>query len=162
LFVVSLNHSINAVFSTSSRFQFILTDRFSFVWWQGDSDRRVPPYADQYEENLVRLMNALRFDFRAPHAKFVIASLGQDGKEMSGSTLDVAQAQLNIASLDKYPQHLGNVEVVDTRGSWRGPYKPGHEGDHEYLDGPHYGNHAETFMEVGNAMGLSMARLVVQ
>jgi hypothetical protein len=81
---------------------------------------------------------------------------------MSGSTLDVAQAQMNMASLDKYPQNLGNVEAVDTRGSWRGPFQPGHDGDYSYLDAPHYGNHAETFMEVGNAMGLSMARLLIQ
>ncbi|KAG7366848.1 carbohydrate esterase / alpha-galactosidase [Nitzschia inconspicua] len=132
-----------------------------FVWWQGNSDRRVPAYAARYEENLVRLINALRFDFRAPHAKVVVATIGQDGMDMSGATLDVAQAQMNLGSFDDYPQHQGNVAVVDTRGSWRGPYQPGHEGDHNYLDGPHYGNNAETFMEVGNAMGLSMARLLI-
>lgn len=80
---------------------------------------------------------------------------------MSGSTLDVVEAQMNLASYDKYPQHVGNVEVIDTRGSWRSPFQPGHEGDHSYLDAPHYGNNAETFMEVGNAMGTSMARLLV-
>lgn len=92
----------------------------------------------------------------------VVATVGYDGDQMSGGTLDVAQAQLNIASLDKYPQHLGNVEVIDARPSWRGPYQPGHEDDHNYLDGPHYGNNAETFMEVGNAMALSMARMIVE
>ena len=134
----------------------------SIVWWQGDSDRRIPAYTAKYEENLVRLINALRFDFRAPHAPFVVASLGIDGKEMSGGTLDVAEAQLNMVSIDKYPENSGNVDAVDTRGAWRGPYQPGHEGDHNYLDGPHYGNNAETIMEVGNAMGLSMSRLILQ
>ncbi|KAL3913331.1 MAG: hypothetical protein SGARI_000709 [Bacillariaceae sp.] len=133
-----------------------------FVWWQGDSDRRVESYASQYEENLVRLINALRFDFRAPHAPFVVASLGMDGKDMSGKTLDVAQAQLNMASYDKYPENTGTVDAVDTRSAWRGPFQPGHEGDHAYLDGPHYGNNAETVMEIGNAMGLSMARMLVK
>ena len=85
-----------------------------------------------------------------------------DGKEMSGGTLDVAEAQLNMVSIDKYPENSGNVDAVDTRGAWRGPYQPGHEGDHNYLDGPHYGNNAETIMEVGNAMGLSMSRLILQ
>jgi hypothetical protein len=132
-----------------------------FVWWQGDSDRRNPAYTKQYEGNLVRLVNSLRFDFRAPHSKFVVGSLGQDGSEMSGSTLDVALAQFAVSSYEKYPQHTGNVVTVDTRGSWRGPFQPGHDGDHSYIDGPHYGNNAETVMEVGNAMGLAMAQMLL-
>jgi hypothetical protein len=133
----------------------------SFVWWQGESDSRTPAYKTKYEENMVRLINSLRFDFRAPHAKFVVATLGQDGSNMGGSTLEITETQMRMADFDKYPQHIGNVEVVDTRGSWRSPFIPGHNGDHSYMDAPHYGNNAETFMEVGNAVGLSMARLLI-
>lgn len=133
-----------------------------FVFWQGDSDRRVPSYTEKYEENLVRLINALRFDFRAPKAKVVVATLGQDGIDMSGNTLNVAQAQIRISSYEKYPQHIGNVATVDTRPAWRGPFQPGHDGNYTYSNAPHYGNQAETIMEVGNAAGLAMAQLLLE
>lgn len=133
-----------------------------FVWWQGDSDRRVPAYTSTYEGNLVRLINGLRFDFRAPHAKVVVATLGQEGSEMAGSTLEIVQDQLRVSEYEFYPQHSGNVASVDTRPSWRGAFLPGHDGDHSYMDAAHYGNQAETIMEVGNAVGLAMAQLLLE
>ena len=109
-----------------------------------------------------RLINALRFDFRAPRAKFVAATVGQDGYDMTGNTALVFQSQMNISSYEKYPNHIGNVATVDTRASWRGPFQPGYDGDHMYKDGPNYGNNAETFLEVGNAVGLAMAKLLLE
>mmetsp|Transcript_8495 Transcript_8495/g.18304 ORF Transcript_8495/g.18304 Transcript_8495/m.18304 type:complete len:486 (-) Transcript_8495:1356-2813(-) len=128
-----------------------------FVWWQGDSDRRASAYTEKYEENLRRLIHTLRLDFQAPKAKFVAASLGQDGYDMNKNTALVFQAQMNLASYAKYPSHVGHVATVDTRAAWRGPLHPGNEDNY---DSAHYGNNAETFMEVGNAIGLAMAKLL--
>jgi hypothetical protein len=51
----------------------------------------------------------------------------------------------------KYPDFCGNVKTVDIRDSWRnGTGKARGK----------YWNNAETFMEVGNAMGLAMAELL--
>ena len=129
----------------------------SFVWWQGDSDRRASAYAEKYEENLGRLIHALRFDFQAPEAKFVAASLGQAGYDMNKNAALVYQAQMNRSSYEKYPNNVGHVATVDTRAAWRGPLQPGNEGDY---DRAHYGNNAEIFLEVGNAVGLAMAKLL--
>lgn len=129
-----------------------------FVWWQGDSDRRDPAYVDKYEENLVNLIENLRYDLHAPEAKFAIATVGQRGENMAGGLLRVAEAQLAVGS-QKYPE-LGNVVTVDIRSSWRGPYQPGYEGQNSHHDIAHYGNNAETLMEVGNALALAMAKLL--
>jgi hypothetical protein len=131
-----------------------------FVWWHGDSDRRDAAYTQKYEENLRRLIESLRLDFHAPEAKFAIATVGQQGKDMTGETLQVAQAQLALNS-DEYPEFIGSVTTVDIRSSWRGPYQPGFEGDNSHRDGAHYGNNAETVMEVGNALGIAMAELLI-
>jgi alpha-galactosidase len=134
-----------------------------FVWWQGDSDRRVGAYAAKYESNLVRLINSLRFDFRAPKSKIVVATIGQNGFDMEGGTLQVWESQQSMSDYDKYPQFKDNVATVDIRSSWRGPYLPGHQGDSSesaYLDAPHYGSNAEVQLEVGNAIGLKMTQLI--
>ena len=125
-----------------------------FLWWQGDSDRRDSSYVRKYEENLVRLVESLRSDFGAPDAKFAVATLGQKGDHMEGEALEITVAQLSLAT------KLGNVEVVDTRSSWRGAYQPGYVGHPAHHDITHYGNNGETVMEVGNALGLAMARLL--
>jgi hypothetical protein len=130
-----------------------------FVWWQGESDRRDPAYVAKYEENMKNLIDNLRVDFNAPEAKFSIATIGQRGEEMIGASLRVVEAQLAIGS-DKYPAYEGNVATVDIRSSWRGPFQPGFEGDYTHRDPAHYGNNAETVMEIGNALGLAMAKLL--
>ena len=56
-----------------------------FFWWQGDKDRYNPAHAAKYEENLIRLIHQLREDFKAPKAKFVIATLGQTKRDASGN-----------------------------------------------------------------------------
>jgi hypothetical protein len=48
-------------------------------FWQGDRDvyNKYPGYASRYGKNLENLITALRVDFKAPKAKFVLATLGQ-------------------------------------------------------------------------------------
>ena len=48
-------------------------------FWQGDRDvyNKYPGYASRYGKNLENLVTALRVDFKAPKAKFVLATLGQ-------------------------------------------------------------------------------------
>ncbi|MDB4517637.1 hypothetical protein N9075_02875, partial [Akkermansiaceae bacterium] len=51
------------------------------AWWQGDKDRYNLAHAKKYEENLVHLIKTLRAEFKAPKAKFVVATLGQTAKD---------------------------------------------------------------------------------
>ena len=122
-----------------------------FVWWQGDKDMRDPAYYNTYEKHLVQLIKALRKDFDAPKAPFVTASLGQteEGDTESGHGV-IMQAMKNVAS-GKYSSELGeNIGFVYT---------------HPLLGGPgsssgHYSGNAETYMNVGLAMGEKMAELL--
>lgn len=125
-----------------------------FVWWQGHKDQN-PAHASRYEQNLVRLIKSLRNDFQAPEANFVLATIGVGGDQLSGPGLDVAQAQLAVSGdAGKYPEFAGNVKTVDARPFWRdasvSPSKAGY----------HYNHNAETYMEVGTALGWAMAELI--
>ena len=123
-----------------------------FVWWQGHKDQN-PAHAGRYEQNLVRLIQSLRKDFDAPKAKVVLATgCGNPGR--TGFGLQIAEAQLAVGDAKKHPEFAGNVKCVEARDFWRdvavSPKNQGH----------HYNRNAETFMEVGNALGWAMAELL--
>jgi len=121
-----------------------------FFWWQGDRDSRSAALASRYEQNLVRLIEQLRKDFDSPNAKFVCASLGQTAQgstDNGGKILDAMTAVDGTSG--KYPQFKGNVATVYTH-----PLSQGGS------SGSHYGGNAETYMNVGEAMGKAMVKLL--
>lgn len=123
-----------------------------FVWWQGHKDQNAA-HASRYEQNLVRLINSLRKDFGVPKAPFVLATgCGNTGRE--GFGLQIAEAQLAIGNPKKHPEFAGNVKCVEARDFWREvAVSPKNQGYH-------YNRNAETYMEVGNALGWAMVELL--
>jgi hypothetical protein len=120
-----------------------------FFWWQGDKDRYDAAHTERYEQNLVRLIRRLRKDFDAPNAKFVIATLGQTQKGAGGNDGRILDAMLAVdGESGKYPEFRGNVATVYTNPVSMGGSSNGH-----------YNGHAETFMNVGEAMGKAMVSL---
>ena len=117
---------------------------------QGDRDSRDMALAERYEQNLVKLIKTLRAQFKAPHAKFVTASLGQTVKgDQDGGGL-ILEAMLNVdGTSGKYPEFAGNVAAVYSH-----PYSMGSS------SGSHYGGNAETYMNIGQAMGQAMVGLL--
>jgi alpha-galactosidase len=124
-----------------------------FVWFQGHKDQG-EPYASRYEQNLVQLIKALRKDFDAPHAKFVIATgCGNPGTEGGGKK--VAEAQLAVSGeTGKYPEFKGNVKTIDSRPFW-----PGEE-ESPSKAGYHYNHNAGVYMNVGLSLGQAMTELL--
>ena len=125
-----------------------------FVFWQGHKDQN-PAHASRYEQNLVHFIKTLRKDFNAPEAKFVLATIAFDGWDLKGDGLTIANAQLAVSGeKGKYPDFTGNVKTVEARDFWRdasiSPSSAGY----------HYNHNAETYMEVGQAMGRAMAELL--
>lgn len=123
-----------------------------FVWWQGHKDQNAA-HASRYEQNLVHLIASLRKDFDAPKAKFVVATgCGNPGRE--GFGLQIAEAQLAVdGDSGKYTDFKGNVKSVDVRPLWR-------EADVSPTNqGYHYNHNAETYYEVGEALGNAMTQL---
>ncbi|MCB1096402.1 MAG: sialate O-acetylesterase [Verrucomicrobiae bacterium] len=120
-----------------------------FFWWQGDRDSRSAALSSRYEQNLVHLIKQLRKDFDAPDAKFVCASLGQTEKGATDGGGKILEAMLAVdGESGKYPEFKGNVATVYTH-----PLSKGSD------SGSHYGGNAETYMNVGDAMGAAMVRL---
>jgi hypothetical protein len=121
-----------------------------FFWWQGDRDSRSAALSSRYETNLVRLIKQLRKDFDAPHAKFVCASLGQTKKGATDGGGQILEAMLSVdGESGKYPEFKGNVAAVYTHPLSKGG-----------SSGSHYDGNAETFMNVGEAMGEMMVKLL--
>lgn len=121
-----------------------------FLWWQGDKDRYNAAHASKYEENLVRLIGQLRKDFESPKAKFVIATLGQTQKGATGNEGVILNAMLQVdGKSGKYPEFKGNVATV-----YSYPLSKGGSSN------THYDGNAETYMNVGEAMGRAMVELV--
>ncbi len=122
-----------------------------FFWWQGDKDFRNAEHAEKYEEHLLCLIESLRKDFNAPNAKFVCATLGQTRKNAGGPQGKILEATLNIdGQRGKYKAHKGKVASVYSNPLSMGGSSSGH-----------YGGNAETYMNIGQAMGKAMATLIM-
>jgi hypothetical protein len=120
-----------------------------FFWWQGDKDRYNAGHAAHYEQNLVQLIEQLRKEFNVPNAKFVCATLGQTEKGADGNDGKILEAQLAVdGNSGKYPQFKGNVATVYSHPLSMGGASNGH-----------YNKNAETYMNIGEAMGKAMVEL---
>ena len=121
-----------------------------FFWWQGDRDSRSAALSSRYEQNLVHLIKQLRKDFDAPDAKFVCATLGQTEKGATGNGGKLLEAMFAVdGDSGKYPEFKGSVATVYTHPLSKGGGSGGH-----------YGGNAETYMNVGEAMGQAMVKLL--
>jgi len=121
-----------------------------FCWWQGDRDSRSAALSSRYEKNLVHLIKQLRKDFNAPNARFVCATLGQTEKGATDNGGKLLDAMFAVdGKSGKYPEFKGNVATVYTYPLSKGG-----------SSGSHYGGNAETYMNIGGAMGRAMVELL--
>ena len=122
-----------------------------FAWWQGDKDRYNLAHAKKYEENLVHLITTLRSEFKAPNAKFIVATLGQTAKDSDDvNERLILDAQLAVdGTAKKYPGFKGNVGTVYTHPLSQGG-----------ASNSHYNGNSQTYMDVGLAMGEAMMKLL--
>ena len=121
-----------------------------FFFWQGEKDAGNPVHASHYEQNLVAFIKAVRKDFNAPDAKFVLATMGEATKGMTDNTGKVLDAQLAVdGNSGKHPEFKGNVATI-----YSNPMAQGGSGN------GHYNGNAEVYMDVGEAMGKAMVELL--
>jgi len=121
-----------------------------FFFWQGEKDCGSAADSARYEQNLVQFIKQLRKDFNSPDAKFVLATLGEATKGSGGNGGMVLDAQLAVdGASGKHPEFKGNVATV-----YSNPLSKGGSGN------GHYGGNAETYMNVGEAMGKAMVELL--
>jgi hypothetical protein len=121
-----------------------------FVFWQGEKDCGNAAHAERYEKNLVQFIKQLRKDFDAPNAKFVLATLGETKKGSGGNGGKVLDAHFAVdGESGKYKEFKGNVATV-----YSNPLSNGGSGN------SHYNGNAGTYMNVGEAMGRAMVKLL--
>lgn len=123
-----------------------------FVFWHGDKDRYNAGHAERYGENLANFIKALRKDFDAPDAKFVLATLGQTKEGSGGNDGKIFEGQMSVdGEKGKYPEFKGNVATV-----YAHPLSEGGSSN------AHYGNNAEIYMNFGLGLGRAMADLLAR
>jgi Carbohydrate esterase, sialic acid-specific acetylesterase len=121
-----------------------------FFFWQGEKDAADPVWAENYEKNLVNFIKALRKEFNAPNAKFVLGTMGEATKDRTDNTGIILKAHLAVdGTSGKHPEFKGNVATIYTN-----PLAQGGGGN------GHYGGNAEVYMNVGEAMGKAMVELL--
>jgi len=121
------------------------TELAGMVWFQGIADSQSPAQTAAYEKNLANLIRDVRRDLKAPALPVVVTAVGfGNGK--------VHDAQMAVGDPAKYPEFAGNVKSIDTR-----PFVRPSNGKPDF----YFGN-AETFLEIGEAMGQAMLELTKQ
>ena len=125
-----------------------------FAWWQGHKDSFTPGLIDEYEKNLVNLINDVRKEFKAPKMPAVIATVGFGGHNMADKFVRILKAQMAVGDPKKHPEFAGTVASVDIRDFWREVDESPTGQDY------HYNRNAETYMLVGDALGRAMVRLL--
>ena len=121
-----------------------------FFWWQGDKDSRDMGLSTHYEANLVAFIKQLRVQFGSPKAKFVTASLGQTAQGAIDGGGRILDAMEHVADGKTYPEFKGNVAAVYTHPLENTPGS----------SGGHYGGDAITYMNIGEAMGKAMTKML--
>ncbi len=121
-----------------------------FFWWQGDKDFRNKGHASKYEENLIALLASLRKDFDAPEAETAIATLGQTKKDAKGTHGQIINAMFKVAGESgNYPENKNKVATVYSHTLSKGGSSSGH-----------CSGNAETYQNVGEAMGKAMVKML--
>ena len=165
-----------------------------FFFWQGDRDtyNNDPVYAKRYSINLERFVTSLRRDFNAPHAKFVLATLGQipasiiANNETGNGDDVVEQRSRDLRRKNKKKQEqqqedtktalrIEMQERLVFEAQMKLPQRPGFIGNtacvytYPYCRSEsmksstnHYKHSLEIFMEVGFAMGRAMVDLLTR
>ena len=119
-----------------------------FFWWQGCKDKGNAAHAERYGVHLVQLIRSLRKDFDAPNAMFVSASIGETKMGAKGNEGKMMDALMAVAKSD-HEDFKGKAGFVYSNPLVFGGGSCGH-----------YGNNVEAYMNVGEAMGKEMVKLL--
>jgi len=123
-------------------------------WFQGIKDSQSEAMSADYQKHLPNLIRDLRNDLNAPNLPVVVAALGIGGESMRPLVRRVFDAQMAIGAPAKHPDLPANTASVDTRPFF-------HTGKQSFGGRAqcYFGN-AQSFLEIGEAMGKAMLDLV--
>lgn len=123
------------------------------VWFQGVADAKSEAYSASYEKNLANFIRDIRKGLEAPKLPVVVVGLATSKGTLSAKQKQVFDAQMAMGDKEKYPDFVGNVISVDTRGACRpSATSPGSRDN--------YNGNAESYLEIGDAMGQAMLNIL--
>ena len=123
-----------------------------FVWFQGWNDMFNKQAREEYETNLVNLINDVRKEFKSPNLLVVIGELGNGGEKASPNMRAIRKAQ---AAAAKRKAFRGTVAFVKTTAFARPASESPNKGH-----GHHWFGNAESYFLIGDALGTAMVSLV--
>ena len=123
-----------------------------FVWFQGWNDMFDKTARDEYEQNLINLIQDVRSHFQAPDLPVVIGELGNGGRKAGASMIAIREAQKSAAERAEWN---GTAQFVSTTRFAR-PKEDSPNVGH----GHHWFGNAESYFLIGDALGRSMLELL--
>lgn len=124
-----------------------------FVWFQGWNDAFGPEEARQeYQVNLRHLINDVRREFKVPRLPVVIGELGNEGARASQSVKDIRTAQRAVCCGPDAPMPIAFAETAEfARPAEKSP---------NVTHGHHWYGNAESYLLIGESLGLKMRELL--
>ncbi len=124
-----------------------------FVWFQGWNDAFGPEEArEEYESNLVHLIQDVRKALDRPDLPVVVGELGNGGEKAGANLLAIRQAQRDAVSKLAKEQPTAFVSTT----SFARPAEDSPNTTH----GHHWFGNAESYFLIGDALGQAMVKLV--
>jgi acetyl esterase/lipase len=120
-----------------------------FVWFQGWNDMFNDDARNDYQANLVHLINDIRKEVGQPDLPVVIGELGNDGPDVGKPMLAIRAAQKAAA------EALGPYTVFVPTTQFARPAKESPNVSH----GHHWYGNAESYFLIGDALGQALLKL---
>ena len=120
-----------------------------FVWFQGWNDMFNDDARNDYQANLVHLINDIRKEVGQPDLPVVIGELGNDGRDVGKPMLAIRAAQKAAA------EALGPYTVFVPTTQFARPAKESPNVSH----GHHWYGNAESYFLIGDALGQALLKL---
>ncbi|MEM6800303.1 MAG: sialate O-acetylesterase [Bacteroidota bacterium] len=156
--IADIQTAINNISTEFPQFTGGQIDIAGFCWFQGWNDGESSAYLNEYEQNLKNLIKDVRTDLNSPNLPFVIGLTGNGGTQIvqsEGWVRDLqtilVPAQIHAAQSPEF----SHVSYADTRPFWKADsLSPEPSFIH------HWYNNAESFLRIGNELGLKMIEIL--
>ncbi len=158
--ISDINTSINNISQEFPEYTGGQIEIAGFCWFQGWNDGEEDTYLYEYEENMKNLIVDVRADLNLTELPVVIGLTGNGGVDLlpgdlwvQGLQTVIVPAQINAAEFTDF----SNVAYADTRDFWREENQsPEPDAIH------HWRNNAESYLRIGNELGIKMIELLDQ
>lgn len=125
-----------------------------FGWHQGWNDGEEDEYLQTYQANMVNFISDMRTDLNAPNMQFVIGNTGIGGFDLSSDGWTNNLQTFLIPAQAGATENDENTALADTRAFWRELEESPEDELH------HWNKNGETYLKIGNEMGLRMRELI--